>query len=431
MTEKRPLGLAMATALVVGSMIGSGVFLLPSTLAPYGAASLIGWALALGGTLLLALVHAWMAAHLPRSGGPYAYARAAFGDLAGFVVAWSYWISLWCGNAAIAVAFAASISALSPQAVPTPLAGAAWALAALWLCTAINVAGVRKAGWVQLITTILKVVPLLLFATLGAMALQPGAWQPFNPSGLALTGVAAGTAALALWAFIGFEAATVPAESVRDAERNVPRATLAGVLIAGLATLLACTVVIGLVPAGLLTDSPAPMAEAAQRLWGPHAGTALILAAAVSAFGALNGWVLVQAQIPLAAARDGLFPPRFATVDARGTPRFALLVGSMLASLLILASSAQTLVALFAFAILLSTATTLLPYAFTVAAWWRMRSTASGIARRLVAVVALVFALWALWGTGIESLSWGAVLILAGVPLYLWLRRTPVPGTEL
>ncbi len=422
MSGKRPLGLAAATALVVGSMIGSGAFLLPATLAPYGAASLLGWGLALAGALLLALVHAWLAASIPRSGGPYAYTRAAFGDLPAFAVAWSYWVSLWCGNAAIAVAFAASLGALIPEATATPWRASACALAALWLCTAINVIGVREAGWVQVATTVLKLIPLLLFGTIGLFALPADAYRPFNPGDQDLFAVAAATAALTLWAFLGLEVATVPAESVRDAERTVPRATVAGVLIAGVATLVACTVVIGLVPSADLAGSSAPMAEAARHVWGGWAGTALILAAIVSCFGALNGWILVQAQMPLAAARDGLFPASFARVDRDGTPVFGLLVGASLASALVLANAAQTLVGLFAFAILLSTASVLLPYLFTVAAWWRLRAQASW-PQRAVALGAAVFALWALFGTGIEAQLWAGALLLAGLPLYAWLRR--------
>ena len=123
--EGRPLGLWMATALVVGSMIGSGVFLLPAALAPYGAASLVGWAIALCGALLLAATFAKLAVHWPCTGGPYAYVRRSFGDVAGFGIAWSYWISIWCATAAIAVAFAGSVGALFPAATATPTRAAA------------------------------------------------------------------------------------------------------------------------------------------------------------------------------------------------------------------------------------------------------------------------------------------------------------------
>lgn len=420
--RRRPLGQAALIALVVGNMIGSGVFLLPATLAPYGAASLLGWAITLGGALALAVVYAWLARAVPNHGGAYGYAHRAFGDGAGFTVAWSYWVCTWSANAAIAVAFAGSLGALWPPATATPLRGAACALGALWLCTAINLAGVREAARVQLFTTLLKLVPLLLFGVLGLASVRLAAFHPFNPSGLPLVGVTSTTAALTLWAMLGFEAATVPTGVVRDPARTVPRATVVGMLIAGVATMLACTVVIGLLPGERLAHSAAPMIEAASQTWGPLAGTTLAVVAVVSCFGALNGWVLLQAQTPLPAARDGLFPAAFARVDARGTPVFGLLASSVLASVLIAANFTRSLVVLFTFSILLSTATTLLPYLMSVLGWWRIERTA-GIARRLVAATALAYAAWALVGTGLESLGWGAVLVAMGWPVYRWQRR--------
>jgi APA family basic amino acid/polyamine antiporter len=421
-TPTRQIGLAVATALVLGNMIGSGVFLLPAALAPYGAASLLGWALTLAGALLLALVYAWLARTIRNHGGAYGYARRAFGDGVGFVVAWSYWVCTWSANAAIAVAFAGSLGALWPAAAATPLRSAACALGALWICTAVNLAGVREAARMQMLTTLLKLVPLVLFGLIGLGWVQAGGYRPFNPSGLPLLGVASSVAALTLWAMLGFEAATVPTGVVRDPERTVPRATVIGMLVAGLATMLACTVVIGLLPANQLGRSAAPMVDAAARLWGPAAGLALAAVATVSCFGALNGWVLLQAQTPLAAAQDGLFPARFARLDARGTPAFGLLIGSGLASALIAANYSRTLVALFTFSILLSTATTLLPYLVSVLAWWRIEPAARPW-RRLVAAGALAYALWALVGTGVESLAWAGVLVAMGLPVLFWQRR--------
>lgn len=422
--QGRPLGMWSATALVTGSMIGSGVFLLPSALAPYGSATLIGWAITLCGALLLALTFARLSARWPHSGGPYVYARRAFGDTPGFVIAWSYWISIWCANAAIAVAFAGSLGAVFPAATATPARAAACALAALWICSAVNLAGIREAGRMQLLTTALKLLPLLLF---GGVALWfadthvagTHAAAAFNPSGESLPQVAHATAALTLWAFLGLEAATVPAGAVRDAATTVPRATLLGTLIAGAATILACTAVLGVLPAPVLQTSQAPMADAARALWGPQAGIALALVAAVSCFGALNGWVLLSAQLPLAAARDGLFPQVFARVDARGTPVAGVLIGSALASALVLSNYSRSLVQLFTFSILLSTAATLLPYVAGSAAW-ALRGQGRS---RAVAAAALLYSLYALFGIGAQALLWGAALVAAGLPLHYYLRR--------
>jgi APA family basic amino acid/polyamine antiporter len=229
-------------------------------------------------------------------------------------------------------------------------------------------------------------------------------------------------AALALWAMLGLESATVPTGVVRDPERTVPRATVIGMLVAGITTMLACTVVIGLLPVDVLRHSAAPMADAASRLWGPIAGIGVGVVATISCFGALNGWVLLQAQAPLAAAQDRVFPTAFAHMDGNGTPRFSLLLGGVLASILIAANYSRSLVGLFTFSILLSTAACLLPYVISVLAWWRIDPRASRL-RKCVAAGALLYSLWALAGTGVESLLWAGVLVLAGLPVFLWQRH--------
>lgn len=419
-TPTRPLGAWSATALVVGSMIGSGTFLLPAALAPYGAASLVGWGITLCGAVLLALTFAKLAARWPQTGGPYVFARNAFGELPGFVIAWSYWISMWCATAAISVAFAGSIGAIFPAATATPVRAAACALAALWLCSAINLAGVREAGRMQLVTTVLKLLPLLLFGGVALWFVDSRHFAPFNPTGTSLPTVASATVALTLWAMIGLEAATVPAGSIQDAPRTMARATVIGTVLAGIATVLACTAVLGLLPAEVLAQSQAPMADAARSLWGPVAGVALALVMAVSCLGALNGWILLSAQLPMAAARDGVLPQLFARVDSRGTPVFGVLISSTLATALVLSNYSRSLVQVFTFSVLLSTTATLLPYVAGSAAWlWR----GSGTASRCIAVAALAYSLYALLGVGGEAMLWGAGLIAAGLPLYFGLRR--------
>lgn len=417
----RPLGLWMATALVVGSMIGSGVFLLPATLAPYGAASLIGWGIALCGALLLAATFARLAVHWPCTGGPYAYVRRSFGDAAGFGIAWSYWISIWSGMAAIAVAFAGSVGAIFPALTATPMRAAACALVALWTCTIVNLAGLRQAGRLQVLVTTLKLLPLLLFGIVALWFVDAGRYVPFNPSGKTVPQVAQVTVILTMWALCGLEVATVPAGATRDAVRTIPRATMLGTLLAGVATILACTVVIGLVPLDVLKDSGAPMAEAAGRVWGPGAALGIAILAAVSTFGAINGWMLVCAQVSLAAAGDGLFPRAFARVQGNGTPAFGIIVGSVLATVLVIASYSRSLVELFTFILLISTSAILLPYAASSAAWMR---SGGGHGGRVVALLALLYSIYALLGAGAEALAWGAVLLLAGLPVYMWMRRS-------
>lgn len=341
------LGLWTLTALVVGNMIGSGVFLLPASLAPYGGASFLGWVVTAGGSMAIGLVFARLARRMPAAGGPYAYTREAFGDFAGFLVGWGYWISSWSAVAAIAVAMVGYLGALVPAATASPVAAAASAIVAIVLLTAVNVAGVRQAGIVQLATTVIKILPLLAVALFGLSRFEVSHFQPFNPTGGSLFAAVQGCLALTLWAFLGLEAATVPAGDVRDARRTIPRATLLGIGIAATLYIVATGAVMGMVPHEVLATSTAPFADAARVLWGSGAGSLVALGAFVSCFGALNGWILIASQVPMAIARHGLFPPSFARLSPRGTPAFGLLLSSTLACLLVIANYTKALVAMF------------------------------------------------------------------------------------
>src|SRR3712207_5230725 len=252
---RRTIGLWTATALVVGNMIGSGGFLLPSSLAAAaGPVSLVGWVFTGAGAVLLALVFANLGRAFPAAGGPYAFAHRAFGDFVGFQTAWGYWIAVWAGNAAIAVAFVGYLGVLWPGVGTHDLLGALVGIALIWLLTATNILGARESGRVQLVTTILKFVPLAIIGIVGLFFIDGGNYEPFAPEGKSLS-LLSTTAALTLWAFIGLESATVPAEEVKDPERTIPRATIIGTVLATLLYLVATAAIMGIIPTDQLASS--------------------------------------------------------------------------------------------------------------------------------------------------------------------------------
>lgn len=421
------LGLWMAVALVVGNMIGSGVFLLPASLAPFGGISLVAWGFTCAGAILLALVFGRLSRLVPGAGGPYAYSRAGFGDFAGFLVGWGYWISIWVANAALAVAFTAYMSWFWPALAEDRVLASAVGIGAIWLLTWVNVRGVRTAGTVQLITTILKVAPLVAVGTLGLLYFDPANFRPFNASGQGAVPAVSAAATLTLWAFLGFESATVPAEEVVDPERTIPRATVIGTVFAALLYVLGTAAVMGVVPGSELAASNAPFADAASRMWGGWAAPAVAAGAMVSCFGALNGWILLQGRVPWAAARDGVFPAPLGRLSRRGTPALALVVSSVLVTLLMLMNASEALVDQFTFVILLATLTALLPYAVCAMAelmiYARDRERFSG--RRLTGAVITAclgfgYSLWAIAGAGPQIVYLGLILLLAGLPMYVW-----------
>lgn len=419
----------MCTALVAGNMIGSGVFLLPSSLAPYGGISLFGWLFTAVGAMLVALVFAKLSRLMPMAGGPYAYTRRGFGELAGFLMAWGYWISIMIGNAAIATAFAGYLGFFFPDVAHTPAFAALTALAAIWILTWINTKGIREAGIVQLITTVLKIVPLLAMATLGLTYFNLEHFVPLNLSGESTLSAITATAALTLWALTGLESATIPSDQISEPERNIPRSTLLGTGLTAVVYILSSAAVMGVVPPAQLMNSTAPYADAATAMWGGWAGHLIAGGATIACFGALNGWILLQGQVPLATARDGLFPAIFGRVNVDGTPVAGLVISSVVVTILMAMNYTKGLVALFTFAILLATLTTLLPYVFSTMAELMIFinerehfNPQKMLGSTIIAVLAFLYSMWAIAGTGHESLYWGFLLLLAGLPVFVWLK---------
>ncbi|MCB1561492.1 MAG: amino acid permease [Xanthomonadales bacterium] len=418
----RQLGLVMATTLVVGNMIGSGVFLLPATLAPFGAFSLVGWVVSAVGALLVAGVFYRLTRRMPLASGPYAYTREAFGDCVGFLVAWMYWVGVVIGNAAIAVAFAGYFLAMIPGIGTQPLVSALVALAAIWSLTAVNLGGIRSAAAVQVVTTVLKVAPLLVLAIFGLAHFDPQLLVAGSQTGTPLHAINVSVAAT-LFAFLGVECATIPAGHVRDPARTIPRATLLGTVIAAVLYIACTAAVMGVVPAAQLATSQAPFALAGTLLWGSWTGWLIAGAATISCFGALNGWILIVGQFPQAVARDGLLPGVFARESGRGAPVATLLIAGVVDSVLVLANYSHGLVAMFTFLLLLTALSGVFAYLFSALAeivlaqrnGQRMRWRNLGLA-----LAAFAFTMWATLGAGQEIVYWTFALMLIGLPLYVW-----------
>ena len=426
---RRELGLATAISLVVGSMIGSGVFLLPASLASFGGVALIGWVVSAAGATVLALVFARLARIDPSAGGPYAYTRHAFGDFAGFLIGWGYWISIWTADAALSVAGVGYLSPFMPSVVATPVLAALTATAIVWLFTLVNIWGVRLAGRVQVVTTLLKVLPLFVVGIAGLVAFHPAHFAIADTSPRALGPSIIAATTLTMFALIGLEAATIPAALVRDPDRTIPRATVIGTLVAAGIYIASTVGVMSLVAPAELAKSTAPFADAARVVLGNGAAAAVALGAAISCFGALNGWILIVGQLPIAFAEDGLWPARFARLSRQGTPAFGMVVAGLLTTGLIWMNYTKSLVDLFTFIILLATLAVLIPYVFCALAGLliapRGQSRAS-TRDTVLAILAFVFSFGAIVGAGASVVFWGFLLLLAGVPVYVWVRRPGV-----
>ncbi|MFR9798183.1 APC family permease [Streptomyces sp. MS06] len=429
------LGLPAASALVIGSIIGTGVFALPSALAPYGPVSLVAFVVVTLGALALALTFGALSKRVPASGGPYVYAREAFGEFAGFLNAWSYWITAWAGNAAIVVAWVGYVEVFVNTGHDKWLS-VLLALVGLWIPAAINLTGVRNTGAFQVITTVLKFVPLVFMATVGLLFIDSHNFGPFNASGQSVLGAVSAAGAIALFSYLGLEAASVVAGRVREPGRNVPRATVYGTLVCAVIYILGTLAVFGTVAHGELAGSTAPFTDAANNIFGgTWAGDVVAVAAIVSGIGALNGWTMLCAEMPYAAAHDGLFPRAFARLRGRSdVPAFGIIASTVLASLITVVSYTR-FDDVFTKIVLLSVLTAVIPYLFSAAAqlyWLLVRREEKPNPRRFardvaIAALALAFSYWSIQGSGYQTVYYGLFVVLLGVPVYVWLKRDQAP----
>jgi len=424
-SDKNKIGIWTTTSLVVGNMIASGVFMLPATLAVYGGISLIGWLISGAGALCLALVYCWLSKLRPNAvGGPYAYTRDGMGEFAGFLVAWGYWISVWCTNAAIAVGFVSYLTIFIPALGSNPFLSVGTGLSAIWFLTWINTKGIKEAGIVQVITTILKIVPLLVITIGGLFYLNMDHFIPFNVSSESNLSVITSATTLTLFAFLGLESATIPSGNIKDPEKTIPRATIMGTLITTAIYFLGTVAVMGLIPPAELHLSQAPFADAAASIWGEWARYLVAGGAVISTFGALNGWILIQGQMPYAAARDKIFPAVFAKESKNGTPTMGIIISSVLISILMSMNFTRSLADTFTFMILLTTLTVLLPYLFSIISLVMLEHKQKSLTsfKLIISILAFIYSMWAIIGSGEEIVYWGFILLMAGLPFYAWVQ---------
>lgn len=421
--QPQTMGIWMTTGLVVGTMIGSGIFMLPVSLAPLGPNAVVAWLVSIVGALAIAFA----LARLSRGGGEggiQSYIEQAFGPLVGFLITWAFWVSSWVSNAAVAVAFGSAVSRIDP------LFGAdtviVLGVAAIAFLTIVNALGVTVSGGLNLVTIAIKLLPLvgvvvlLALNTAGGIPLEPLAEVP-----LAIGSIATATT-LTLFAMLGFENATAPVGKVRDPARTLPRAILGGTALVGLVYLLSSSAVTLLLPAAQIATSPAPYAD----VFAARGGEAFVLMAAfaiaVSAFGSLNCGVLVSGELSYAMAMRRQLPALMARTRAANTPVVAQFVSAGLSILLVLANSSRSTAELFTFTILLTTSATLFVYLAGTAAAFRH---CPSLAARAILGVAGLFIAFAFWGAGWEANAWCLLLLGFGLATYAVMRALNSRGS--
>ena len=427
-SNQKKIGLITTTSLVVGNMIGAGIFLLPATLAEYGSISLLGWLFTASGALILAKIFSNFSKMIVnKSGGPYTYSKEGFGNFIGFLVAWGYWISIWVSNAGLAIAIIGGLSVFFPSLNSNPLLSLFLGLSFIWMFTWINSKGIKESGRIQVVTTVLKLLPLVLVIIIGAFFFSLDNFPKFNLTGESNFATFPVVAALTLYAFLGIESATIPAENIKNPEKTVPKATMLGTIISTVVYILGTVVLFGLIPVDELKTSPAPFAEAGKIIGGEYAAYFVAAGAVISAIGALNGWTLMVGQLPMAAAKDKVFPRIFKKENKKGVPLLGLIIGSFLTSIILLIGQSDGLVEQFSFIVNLTVLACLVPYLFVSASYiiviiQKKLHLNKFFNTFVLGSLGFAYSLWAIFGTDSEIVYYGFLLLLLGIPFYVLMQ---------
>jgi APA family basic amino acid/polyamine antiporter len=429
----RELGFWMCTALVVGNTIGMGIFVLPASLAPYGLNALIGWVITLIGFLFIARVFAGLARAFPDDDGPYAYTNRAFGEGVAFMVLWCYWVATWITNATIAIGVVGYLSTLVPALKSNPWWPPLTALSLVWFFVLLNLRGARTAGSTQIVTVVLKLLPMIAVVLLGIWELvfHPAEFTTHTPTTPLNLGSIMSASTIAIFAMLGVECAAVPAGRVEDPARTIPRATMVGTVLTALIYIAISIVPMLLITQTELAGSNAPFADLFDNYVGSGSGQLLAIFVIISGLGALNGWTLVVGEVTQNFAKRGSFPRFFAKLNSHAAPARAFILTGVVASIMLIFNYNDTMVGIFTFLSVVVTAANLPLYLFCALAvliLWRRGEIARPGAREMslfvAAILASAYSVWAFMGVDKKALLWAVALGGVGLLWYLWFSLT-------
>ena len=422
--QHRVIGFWKGWSIAVGCAIGSGIFMMPTMLAPYGLLGFGGWLVAGAGSILVALTMARLVKRIPKTGGPYVYVNEGLGTFSGFIIAWTYWVACVSAIAGISIAFVGYLGFFLPQIANSQINALLASLLLIWIIVFLNIRSLENSSKFQLISTLLKLLPLIFIVLLGAFNFNVNNLPELNPSNLHPISLIATVTTLVMWSFIGIETATVPADNVINPQETIPKVLIASVITILVLYILVSIAIAALVPTSELLNSSAPFALAASKILGVTGGTIVSLGALISTLGSLNANTLTAGNLSLAAARDGLLPSKFVILSKNGTPIFTYLLTGAFVSILLILNYTKGIVNAFVFMAMLSTLSTLIAYAFCAIAEFKFsRADVKNLQRNnalLISCGTFLYAFFAIWGAGIEMIIYSIILILIGIPIYLF-----------
>jgi len=431
MKTSNKIGFWPLFALVTGSQIGSGVFMLPSILAPYGPYAIAGWILSGLGAIALAMVFAQLCQEYPETGGPHVYVEKAFGRSAGFFTGWTYWVISWISTT---VVFAACVGYLSPLlGTNNPLILVGIQIMLLLSTTALNLRPAGTVGKAESLLTSLKFIPLL---AIPALILYRFSFNNIVLShtiaALPTSTILSQTTLLTLWGFIGLESATAPAGLVKNPGRTIPLAIIIGTASVAALYLFNSISIMGALPSALLSTSAAPYAEAVQAVFGGSWHLIISLISALVCLSTVNAWTLTSGQIALGLAEANLLPAFFKKKNRHGAPYWPLIISCIGTIPLLILLSSKSLAHQVSTIIDFSVTSFLFVYLACCAAFIQLLITkkAKKWSSWLAVLIASFFCLWILCSIPGQMLLKAIWFTLSGVPMYchLWkIRSNKVP----
>jgi len=421
------IGFWRGWSIAVGCAVGSGIFMMPTLLAPYGLIGFGGWLIAGAGSVLVALTMSRLVRRIPKTGGPYIYANEGLGHFAGFIIAWTYWVACITAIAGISIAFVSYLGFFIPAISHSSLLSLLASLVLVWLLVTLNIFSIESSAKFQVVSTLLKLLPLFFMMFLGLVGFDSNNLPEINPTNANPFILLATVTTLVMWSFVGIETATVPAENFINPEKTIPKVLIAAVLSVLTIYILVSISIAAIVPADELINSSAPFALAATKILGFSGGVIIAFGALISTLGSLNANTLTAGNITFAAARDKLLPSKFLTLSDAGTPIFSFILAGSFVSFLLMLNYTKGLIDAFIFFAMLSTLSTLIAYLFCAMAELKFLKNDHPSKQRNSAIFltfgTFLYAFFAIWGAGMEIVFYSFMLILVGMPMYAWMRE--------
>ncbi len=425
--ENNKIELKESISLVVGNMIGAGIFMLPVSLSVYGSISIFGWLISGFMALILANIFKRLSIKYPGESGPFYYTEKSFGEFVGFFVIWGYWISILLVNASLAIAIT-SYSTIFISDQENTKFSLPFAITIIFFIGFLNLRGIKKVGKFQFITSILKVLPLLLTIFISFFVFDLSNFTPINISQETNLEAITITTALTFFAFLGMESATIPADKIKNPEKNIPKATIIGTTLTLFIYLFSSIAIFGIMNPSDIAVSNAPYADAIGIVLGDYGKIIIAIFAIISGVGCLNGWTLLQIEIPKNLSEKRLLGPFFSETNSNGVPYKGVIASTIIVCILIGINYSKDLSNLFTYLILTSTFCTLILYFFIslseiIIVFQKKKNFSSNYKSLLSGITAFIFSIWMIVGVGYESIISGVILLSLSLPIYIYQKN--------